>query len=94
MVYFALLRSFPNDTHAGLFNVDFRADLHRLFHFWTSGLILSHVAVRQWPEPQQLASRPMKLVWKVDKDDHRYMLGKNGNSTNLANHANNRYNNR
>lgn len=51
--YFNCVFCFPNDTHAGLFDEEFRADVVRWLSYCCHGVAATHVMVKRWPTPIQ-----------------------------------------
>ena len=61
-VYYALVKSFPNEHNAHVFSHRFRRNLFREFVFWSSGVSLQHVATRHWPRPPEERSVVMDVI--------------------------------
>ncbi|CUG00602.1 Hypothetical protein, putative [Bodo saltans] len=49
--FYVMVKVFPNDAHAHIFNKEFRRDLLRRFSYWCAGVTMQHISTRNWPTP-------------------------------------------
>lgn len=76
--FYVLVKVFPNDAHAHIFNKAFRRDLLRRFSFWCSGVTMQHIATRNWPTPveEDAAETTNVLISKENVVNGQYAVMK------------------
>jgi hypothetical protein len=61
-VYYALVKSFPNENNAHVFSHRFRRNLLREFVYWCTGVSLQHVQTNRWPTPPEEKSIVLDVI--------------------------------